>query len=415
MRADKKMDPKRRVVVTGLGVVSSIGIGVEDFWKNLIAGKSGISEIESFDTSQYPVHKGGEVKNFKPEDFIDRRKVKRLGRASQLAIVASKLAIEDAALEDNQIREGGIFMGTTMGEIQELEGINVDWARKGHEAIDQSSIFLFPTNAITVNIALELGSERYNFMIPTACAAGNYSIGYAFDLIKKGSLDFALAGGSDSFSRIAFTGFNRLLAMAPEKCQPFDKNRKGMMLGEGAGVLVLETLEHAEKRKTKIYAEVLGYGLSCDAHHMTHPSEEGIVKCMERAIKEAGISKDDVDYISAHGTGTPQNDKAECAALKKVFVERAQTIPCSSIKSMLGHPMGAASAMEAISCSLAIRDKIIPPTINFRTKDEECNIDCVQNEARRSNLKIVLNNSYAFGGNNAVLVFGEATRFRQIR
>jgi 3-oxoacyl-[acyl-carrier-protein] synthase II len=211
-------------------------------------------------------------------------------------------------------------------------------------------------------------------------------------------------GGVDAFSRVAFTGFNRLLAMAPEKCQPFDKNRKGMMLGEGAGVLLLESLEHAQKRGAKIYVEMLGYGLSCDAHHMTQPSEEGIARCMEKALKEAGVSIDKVDYISAHGTGTPQNDKAECTALKKVFGERAKSIPCSSIKSMLGHTMGAASAIESIACCLAIRDQILPPTINFETLDTECDIDSVPNFARKCKMNTILNNSYAFGGNNSCLV-----------
>jgi 3-oxoacyl-[acyl-carrier-protein] synthase II len=405
LKAKRKIDPRRRVVVTGLGVVSSIGIGVEEFWKNLIAGKSGISEIERFDTSAYPVHKGGEVKNFKPEHFIDKRKIKHMGRASQMAIAAAKLAISDAFLKKKDVKEAGIFMGTTMGEIGELEDMNVDWLGKGADGIKQSSIYLFPTNAITVNMALEFKIKGYNFMIPTACAAGNYSVGYAFDLIRNGHLNMALVGGSDSFSRIAFTGFNRLMAMAPEKCQPFDKNRKGMMLGEGAGVLILESLERAEKRKAKIYAEVLGYGLSCDAHHMTQPSEDGIVRCMEKALKEAGVSKEKVDYISAHGTGTPQNDKIECAALKKVFGGRATKIPCSSIKSMLGHTLGAASALEAVACCMVIDKERLPPTINFENSDDECPIDCVGNSSRSHVSKFVMNNSYAFGGNNCSVLF----------
>jgi len=401
----KNINPKRRVVVTGLGVVSSIGIGVEEFWKNLIAGKSGITEIEAFDTSEYPVHKGGEVKNFKPEHFIDKRKLKYIGRASQLAIAATKLAIRDAKLKKDAINKSSVLMGTTLGEAPLIEEANIDLVKDNHENIRQNIAFLYPTNSIPVLVALELDCRGYNFMIPTACSAGNYAIGYGYDMISNGESDVILAGGSDAFSRIAFTGFNRLMAMAPEKCQPFDKNRKGMMLGEGAGVLILESLEHAEKRKAKIYAEVLGYGLSCDAHHMTQPSEEGIVSCMEKAIKEAGILKEDVDYISAHGTGTPQNDKIECAAIKKVFGKRFKDIPCSSIKSMLGHTMGAASAMEAISCCLAISDEIVPPTINYEMPDAECDINCVPNTAKKINIEIAINNSYAFGGNNACDVF----------
>ncbi len=405
MPINKTNDQKRRVVVTGLGVVSSIGIGVDDFWKNLIAGKSGISEIESFDTSQYPIHKGGEVKNFKPEHFIDRRKIKFLGRASQMAIAAAKLAVEDAKLPKKYFNELGVFLGTTMGEIRELEKIDIGLSGKSWDAIQQSLVSLFPTSVITTNVGIEFKARGNSYMLPSACSAGNYSIGYAFDLIKSGELDSALVGGSDSFSRIAFTGFNRLMAMAPDKCQPFDKNRKGMMLAEGSGILVLESLEYAQKRGAKIYAEILGYGLSCDAYHMTHPLEEGVIKCMEKALKESNISKDEVDYISAHGTGTAQNDKTECAAIKKVFKNRNKPILCSSIKSMLGHSLGAASAIEAIACCLTIENGIIPPTINYEALDEECDIDCIPNKARKYGVKIALNNSYAFGGNNACIIF----------
>jgi len=405
----KSKGGKHRVVVTGLGVVSSIGIGAAEFWKNLIAGKSGISDIESFDTSDYPVHKGGEVKSFHPEDFIDKRKIRHLGRASQMAIAAAKIAAEDALFKKNNIIQSGVFVGTTMGEIQELEEMNSEWLKTGHLSIDKSSIFLFPTNVIAVNTALELKCQKYNFMMPTACASGNYSIGFAFDLVKKGELNVALAGGSDSFSRIAFTGFNRLMAMAPEKCQPFDKNRKGMMLGEGASILILESLEHAEKRGAKIYAEILGYGLSCDAHHMTQPAEEGIVSCMKKALKESNILAEEVGYISTHGTGTLQNDKVECEALRSVFGRRLKHISCSSIKSMLGHTMGAASAMEAVVCCLVIEDGILPPTINYETPDEDCDIDCVPNKSEEKKINIALNNSYAFGGNNCCVIFKRYT------
>jgi 3-oxoacyl-[acyl-carrier-protein] synthase II len=396
---------KRRVVVTGLGVVSSIGIGVEDFWKNLIAGKSGISEIEVFDTSAYPIHRGGEVKNFKPEHFIDKRKIKSLGRASQMAIAATQLAMEGAHIKKNGAVGAGVIFGTTMGETQILEELDKRWVKDGEGKLEQYLITAYSSNNLSVNTAIKFFLEGFNLVMPTACSSANYAIGYGFDLIKSGRSDIMFCGGVDAFSKVAFSGFNRLYAMAPEKCQPFDKNRKGMMLGEGAGVLALESLAHAQKRNAKIYAEILGYGLSCDAHHMTQPAEDGIAKCIEKAIKEAGISKDDVDYISAHGTGTPQNDKVECAAFKKAFGKRYKQIPCSSIKSMLGHMMGAASAIEAISCCLAIRDGVLPPTTNFETRDEECDIDCIPNKARKSKVRSVLNNSCAFGGNNASQVF----------
>ncbi len=261
-----------------------------------------------------------------------------------------------------------------------------------------------PPHTAPAAIAREFTCSGPHFMVSTACAAGNYAIAYAYDQIKLKRADIMIAGASDGISRIEYTGFNQFSAVAPERCQPFDKNRKGMMLAEGAGMLVLESLESAVKRKAPIYAEIAGYGLSCDAHHMTNASVGGIIECMRKAIREAGISLEDVDYISAHGTGTIANDRAECAAIKEVFGSLYKKIPVSSIKSMLGHTMGAASALEAIACALAIKNDIIPPTINFETPDPECDIDCVPNQARKHNVRIALNNSYAFGGNNASLV-----------
>ena len=247
-------------------------------------------------------------------------------------------------------------------------------------------------------------------MIPTACAAGNYAIGYGFDLIRTGRVDFMLAGGADAFSRIPYMGFARLGAIAPERCQPFDKNRKGMVPGEGAAVLVLEPLDAAAARGAKIYAEVLGYGVSCDAHHMTaaHPEGDGAIRAMSAAMRDSGITPDDVDYISAHGTGTPTNDRVESLAVCKLFGDRAARLPMSSIKSMLGHTMGAASALEAAACALALDTGWIPPTINYEEPDPECEVDCVPNRARRTEPRVVLNNAYAFGGNNASLCLRRA-------
>lgn len=396
---------KRRVVVTGIGVVSSIGIGKEDFWPRLISGTSGISKIESFDTSHYPSHFGGEIKNFQPEKFINKHKIKLLGRASQLSIVAAKLALRDTKLEISKTKKQcGICIGTTMGETQVLNVLNRSWIKEGWKRIQEKLIPEYPSNIIAANLGIEFHFTAENFMFPTACAAGNYSIGYAFDLINNNKMDMMLAGGVDAISDIAFTGFSRLYAISPEKCQPFDKNRKGMLVGEGAAMLVLESLENALQRKAPIYAEILGYGLSCDAYHMTHPTGAGIAKCMTKAMDEAGIATEGVDYISAHGTGTQQNDKTEVAAIKKVFGKRYRKIPVSSIKSMLGHTMGAAAAIEAAACCLALKEGILPPTTNFETPDPECDIDCVPNKSRKQKVDIALNNSYAFGGNNACLV-----------
>lgn len=402
----------RRVVVTGVGVVSSIGIGKDEFWNNLISGKSGISDVKIFDTSDYPVHRAGEVKDFKADAFIPKDKLRSMARASQFAVAATGMALADAGLKlTEDIREcTGAAIGTTMADIQSLEQMDKHWVGKGENDIWPINIIKYPSNSLSDHIGYFFQIEGPNYTIPTACSAGNYCIGRSFDLISQGLADVMIAGGTDPFSRITFTGFNRLYAMAPDRCQPFDKNRKGMMLGEGAGVMILETYENATKRRAEIYAEILGYGLSCDAHHMTAPQSGGVAKAMEHAIKNSSIQKDDVDYISAHGTGTAANDKTECDALKLVFGDRAKEICMSSIKSMLGHTMGAASAIEAIACCMAIKEKIVPPTINYETPDHECDIDCVPNKARKMGVKIALNNSLAFGGNNACLVLGRMER-----
>ena len=405
---------KRRVVVTGLGVVSSVGIGKDEFWNSIINSKSGISKVSSFDTKEFRCHYAGEIKNFIPEEFIDKRKVQFLGRTSQLAIAAVSLALNDSRISLKNINKQrtGVLVGTTMGERQLEESID-DWIKKGADKMSKAKILQSSPNNISTNIAIHFKIQGPNYLIPTACAAGNYAIGYGFDLIRKRDVDYALVGGADSFSKVAFSGFHRLYAMASEKCQPFDKNRKGLIVGEGAGILFLESLESALKRKSNIYAEILGYGISCDAFHMTAPKVEGIEKTIRKALKEADIKEEEVDYICAHGTGTQGNDKAECAAINNVFSASAdslgrkqqyKTIPVSSIKSMLGHPMGAASAIEALTCCLAVKEDIVPPTINFETPDPQCDIDCVANKAKRKRVNIALNNGFAFGGNNSCLV-----------
>jgi 3-oxoacyl-[acyl-carrier-protein] synthase II len=396
---------QRRVVVTGLGVVSSVGIGWKEFWRSIINGRSGISRVSSFDTSELRCHYAGEIKDFRADEFIPKRIIPFLGRTSQLAITASILALKDARIPQRGIerKRMGVFMGTTMGERPMEESIDM-WVKEGSEKIERLKILQATANNISTNIANYFRIQGPNYLIPTACAAGNYAIGYAFDLIKKGDLDYAIAGGAESFSKLAFSGFHRLYAMADERCQPFDKNRKGMIVGEGSGILILESLESALRRRARIHAEIIGYGLSCDAYHITTSNVEGIQKVIIKAMKDAGIGVDDIDYISAHGTGTPGNDRIECSAIRKVFGERYKTIPISSIKSMIGHTMGAASAIEALMCCFVVREDIIPPTINFETPDPACDIDCVPNRARIKRVRIVLNNGFAFGGNNSCLV-----------
>jgi 3-oxoacyl-[acyl-carrier-protein] synthase II len=394
-----------RVVVTGLGVISSIGLGWEKFWEGLLKGRSGISPVTSFDTAAHFTHNGGEVKNFRPEDFIQEEKLPSLSRSSQLGLAAAQLAVKDSGLsaEDFSRLKAGICLGITSGSIQVIEPIDDRLLR--HENVDDDLICQLPVHSTTSVIAKEFSLNGPDLIFSTACAAGNYAIGYGYDLIRLKRADIILAGGSDAFSRISFTGFNQFSAVAPERCQPFDKNRKGMIPAEGAGILVLESLESALVRNAPIYAEVLGYGLSCDAYHMTTASIEGLAGCMKKAMREAGISHQDVDYISAHGTGTVANDRNECAAIREVFGSDYQKVPVSSIKSMLGHAMGAASALEAIACSLAVKYDMLAPTINFDTPDPECDIDCVPNKAIKHTVNIALNNSYAFGGNNASVVF----------
>jgi 3-oxoacyl-[acyl-carrier-protein] synthase II len=394
----------KRVVITGLGVISSIGIGWKEFWDNLLKGKSGISPVTAFDTTNQFTHNGGEVKNFKPEAFIEQDKISTLSRASQMALAAAKLAMADSKLIENDGTGGkiGVCIGITSGPVQVIEKINDVLMQKGE--LKNNLITQLPVHSASACISKALHLDGPNFLFSTACAAGNYAIGYGYDLIRLNKAGIMLAGASDPFSRISFTGFNQFSAVAPVKCQPFDKNRKGMMVAEGAGVLILESLENAIKRNAPIYAEILGYGLSCDAFHMTTSSIDGIAACMKRAIQTSGITIEEVDYISAHGTGTLTNDKNECAAMKEIFGARFQKVPVSAIKSMLGHTMGAASTIEAIACALTVQNDIIPPTINYETPDPECDIDCVPNQSRKHVVTVALNNSYAFGGNNACLV-----------
>ena len=391
-----------------MGVVSSVGIGKDEFWKAITDGKSGISRVSLFDAKEFRCHYAGEIINFNPEEFIAKRKLKFLGRTSQMAITAASLALKDSGLSLRNIdkKRAGVLIGTTMGERPLEESIDV-WIKEGADKLNKTKILQSTPNNLSANIANYFKLQGPNYLIPTACAAGNYAIGYGFDLIRKGDIDYAVVGGADSFSKVAFCGFHRLYAMAPEKCQPFDKNRKGMLVGEGAGILFLESLESALARNATVYAEILGYGISCDAFHMTSSHVDGIERVIRKALKEADIREEEVDYINAHGTGTLGNDKTECSAIKRIFGNQYKTIPVSSIKSMLGHTMGAASAIETLTCCLIVNKDIVPPTINFETPDPECDIDCVPKRARIKKVNVALNNGFAFGGNNSCMVMAK--------
>lgn len=396
--------PNTRVVITGLGVVSSIGIGKDEFWSNLIAGKSGISKIELFDTSKHKRHYGGEIKNFDPADFIPAKKIKFYGRASQFAIAATKLALEDAQITSQKLksRHAAIAIGATMPEGSTLDHSSEQLITNSSRDVTANNLLNNFPPSLSRNLGLYFKNKGQNLLIPCACAAGNYCIGYGYDLIRNGKTDMAIVGGAEALSRVAFQGFQRIYAMAQEICAPFDKDRKGMLLGEAAGTLIIESLDSALKRNAPVYAEILGYGLSCDAFHITIPKRTGIKKAIQKALDNSKISPDKVDYISAHGTGTGQNDKEESNAVNEIF--NGRKVPISSIKSMIGHTMGAAAAVEAIACCLAMRYNIAPPTINFKTPDPDCDVDCIPNKARGIDIDIALNNSFAFGGNNSCLI-----------
>lgn len=401
------MDKKRRVVVTGMGVVSSIGIGLDTFWRNLLAGRSGISRVASFDTKDFRTHMAGEVKNFRPGSLVKTPEKK--GRSTQFLLVAMKEAIRDAKLKLGLFDPSDIsaIIGTTSLEPIVLEEINETCVKKSIENVSALQVEKVSINLLSIVVGREFGLKGFNFLIPTACSAGNYAIGYGFDLIKEHKAEVVFCCGVDVFFKSIHAGFNRLLIISPDRCRPFDRNRKGTILGEASAVLVLEELESARKRGATIYAEVLGYGLSCDAYNLTIPAREGIRKVMKKAIENSQVKKKDIDYINAHGTGTLNNDREEAVAIREVFGRQAKNIPVSSIKSMLGHTIGAASAIEALSCCLSIRDNIIPPTINLDTPDPECGLDIVANRPRRKRMRIVMNNSFAFGGNNACVIFGK--------
>lgn len=403
------MSPLPVIAVTGLGMVTSIGTGQEQFWNALMAGKCGFGPVQSFNTSGYSVHLGAEILDFNPKDHVGRLDTRVIGRSSQLAIAAARLALADGKLdlESIDLTRAGVCVGTTSGEPHFIERFDDRYVQGEIATAGDGFIRGYPCHVVPGHVAAELEFAGETMMIPTACAAGNYAIAHASDVLRAGRTDIMLAGGADCFSRITYTGFARLGAIAPELCQPFDRNRKGMVPGEGAAFLLLERKEQAITRGARIYCEVAGYGLSCDAHHMTaaHPQGAGASRAMAMALKQSGIAAEDVDYISAHGTGTPTNDRLETIAMKKAFGELAYRIPVSSVKSMLGHTMGAASAIEAAVCALAITHQQIPPTMNLHEQDPECDLDFVPNQARKCKVKVAMNNAYAFGGNNSSLVF----------
>ncbi len=396
-----------RVFVTGLGVISPIGTGHERFWENLCSGRVGTGQIAAFDTSKFSSGLGGEVFDFDPAPYLHRLDPARVARTTQFAIAVARMACADAAFSELTAERVGLCFGTTMGNQSVIEDANDAWfAGQTQAPIPPSS---YQHAQIAAQVAAELETCGPALVVPTACAAGNYAIGWGLDLIRSGKVEVVIAGGADALSRGCYAVFNRLGAMAKDVCRPFDLNRTGMMVSEGAAALVLESEDHMRRRGARPYAELLGYGLSCDAHHPTAPHPEGLgaIAAIRGALASAGIEARHVSYINAHGTGTRANDAAESKAIKNVLGASADSVPTSSIKSMIGHTMGAASAIEALASVLALHHRKLPPTANFTEADPDCLSNVVPNHATdAADIAYVLSNAFGFGGNVSTIALG---------
>jgi 3-oxoacyl-[acyl-carrier-protein] synthase II len=406
---------ERRVVITGLGLITPLGIGVEKSWAALCAGKSGIAEITRFDCSAFDTKIAGEVKDFHPEDFLPKKDARRTETFIAYAVAASRMALEDSDLVigGSNADRVGVATGCGLGGLLILEQTHHILATRGPHRVSPFFIPMLIGNMAPGMISIHLGAKGPNLSIATACAAGTHAIGDAFKLIKQGAADAMITGGVESvITPTCIAGFNALKALstrndAPQKAsRPFDRDRDGFVVGEGCGMLIIESLENALARNARIYAEIIGYGMSGDGFHMTAPPPdgEGAARCMAAALKDAGIEYTEIDYINAHGTSTPLNDLCETIAVKSVFKEKAPLIPVSSTKSMTGHLLGGAGGIETVFTALSIQDNIIPPTINYENQDKECDLDYVPNVSRKANVKTAMTNSFGFGGTNASLI-----------
>jgi 3-oxoacyl-[acyl-carrier-protein] synthase II len=410
----------RRVVISGMGVVSPVGSELSAFWDNLTNGVSGIKRVTLFDITGYDCQIGGEITEFEPSQWFKVPKdSRRADRYAQLAMAASKLAMRDAGLEGppGDPERFGVILGSGIGGLKSLEDQHTNLITKGPGRISPFMIPMMISNMASGLVSMEFGLQGPNFAPVSACATSAHALGEAWKMIRDGDADLFLAGGSEAaIVPLGLGGFGAMKALSTRNdeptraSRPFDKARDGFVMGEGAGVLVLEEREHAVGRGAQIYGEILGYGLTADAYHMTSPlpNGEGAQRCMRMALRKAGLNIDDVDYINAHGTSTPVGDMCEVRAIRAVFGEHARKISVSSTKSMTGHLLGAAGAVESIACTMAIRSGVVPPTINLENPEEECDLDCTPNVAREKPLRIALNNSFGFGGHNACLVIGAA-------
>ena len=415
------MNSERRVVITGLGVITPIGNDLETFWKNLVEGKSGIGRIQAFDTANYDCKIGGEVHDFDPKNFFNNAKdVRRTDRFVQLSMAAAKMSIRDSGLDLEKVNRDrfGVIVSSGIGGLKTLEDQFSALMNKGPQRVSAFTIPMLISNMASGVISMEFGLRGPNMCIVTACATSNNSIGESWRMIKFGDADIFVAGGSEAaIVELGLAGFSAMKALSkrndqPERAsRPFDRARDGFVISEGAGIAIVEELEHAKKRGAKIYCELTGYGLSADAYHMTAPPEDGggAARAMQLALEHAKISPSDVDYINAHATSTGLGDISETKAIKKVFGEQAK-VSISATKSMTGHLLGGAGAMEMAACALAIRDGVIPPTINLENPDPLCDLDYTANKAKEKKVRVVMNNSFGFGGHNATLV---ATAFQE--
>ena len=399
-----------------MGIVSPLGIGLEDNWAAICQGRSGIGPITKFDTTEYPCKIAGEVKNFDPSAYIDKKDLKKMDIFIQFALAAGTMAIKQSGLviDESTADRVGVLVGSGLGGLQTIEKYHTMLLESGPKKVSPFFVPMLIVNLAPGQISIYFGCRGPNSSVVTACATGNHSIGEAFRIIQRGDADAMIAGGVEStITPLAVAGFCALKALStrndePQKAsRPFEKNRDGFVMAEGAGILVLEDLEKAQQRNAAIFAEIIGFGCNADAYHITAPSPngEGAAKCMQITLADAGLKPGDIDYINAHGTSTPMNDLSETMAMKTVFREHIKKLPVSSTKSMTGHLLGAAGGVEAIFSLLAIRDSIIPPTINYEEPDPECDLDYVPNVARKKEVRIVMSNSFGFGGTNATLIF----------
>lgn len=410
------MVDKRRVVVTGLGLITPLGLSVETSWQNLVNGKSGIRRITSFDVSAFPTQIAGEVDNFNPEDYVELKEVKKMDRFIHFAVAAATLAMNDSGIKitNSNSDRVGVLVGSGMGGLHAIEYYHSVLLEKGPRRITPFFIPMLTINLAAGQISIKFGAKGPNSAVSTACATGSHSIGDAFKIIQRGDADAMVTGGTEAvITPMAVGGFNAMKALStrndePEKAsRPFDVDRDGFVIGEGAGIIILESLQHAMDRGAKIYAEIVGYGMTADAYHITSPSPggEGAARCMAIALEDGGVGHSEIDYINAHGTSTKYGDELETQAIKTVFGEHAHKLAVSSTKSMIGHLLGAAGGVESIISVLSIVNNMALPTINLDNPDPECDLDYIPHKARKMKINYALSNSFGFGGTNACLLF----------